>query len=358
MGLGTAALPYHSPEQAVNIIRQAIDQGVNYLDLGYAFDLKEQEKRVKIIVQALNLGYREKVKLALNFPPFQLQNTLDLERFLHWHLDWLQTSKIDYFLLGWLDQLTWPRMQKLGVLQQAESRLSQGAIQHLGFSFHDDYQALRTILNEYSNWELAEFQYSYMDFEHHPGAGGIHLAAEKGLTIVASEPFKKGRLLNHIPPGVQSVWDGDQEKRTPEELAMNWLWNQPEISTVAVDVNSIEQLKALISLSEKAEAGMLSIQDEVLISQAADSYRSLRTVNCTTCRSCLPCPQNIDIPRVFELHNDAVMFGEAQIPRFSFKFEKLSVDQCNQCGICVKRCGRGIDIPAQLKAAGHFLADV
>jgi hypothetical protein len=71
----------------------------------------------------------------------------------------------------------------------------------------------------------------------------------------------------------------------------------------------------------------------------------------------MPCPMEIDMPRIFELFNDAVMFNDAESARELYIFEQHSVEVCNECGICVKRCGRGIAIPELIREAHKLLGD-
>ena len=67
LGFGTMRLPTKSflPrvdwEKSINLIRYAIDNGINYIDTGWPYELGSSEK---IIGQALKGGYREKVFLV------------------------------------------------------------------------------------------------------------------------------------------------------------------------------------------------------------------------------------------------------------------------------------------------------
>ena len=59
------------------------------------------------------------------------------------------------------------------------------------------------------------------------------------------------------------------------------------------------------------------------------------------------------MPRIFEIFNDAVMYGDVPYARATFQYELLDLDACNECGACV--CGKKIDIPATLKKARALL---
>ena len=48
----------------------------------------------------------------------------------------------------------------------------------------------------------------------------------------------------------------------------------------------------------------------ILIERVSDTYLTLSPVSCTACRYCMPCPNGVDIPRIFEFYNEAVTYGD------------------------------------------------
>ncbi len=362
LGLGLGHLPTQpgNPHEidrteTAEIVRCMIENGVNYLDLGCSLDPVRREYILRLIGQVLKTGGRDKVRLALRMSPLMVADAGDFDRYLDSSLAWLGTDRIDFFVLGWLDRETWPKLQRQDVLDWAEKALSSGKIGGTGFAFHDQFQFLKEIMSSYPGWSLAQFQYSFMDVDHHPGVSGVNFAAENGLGVVAAEPLRGGRLTRQPPDKVAAVWAGGKPQRPLYQWGLDWVWNHPAVSTAVVDISSLEQAEQDVALAGKARADSLTVQEEVLISYARDAYRKLRAFPCTACRSCMPCPVGIDAPRIFELYNEAVMFGDPEIPRSLYRFEGHSVEACNECGLCVRLCGRGIDIPRQLKAADRLL---
>ena len=139
------------------MLRYAIDQGVNYLHLEHFYDKKRQENRCRVINQALQDGYRDRIKLAINLPSLTINSTLDCERYLNEQLTQLQVRSIDFFLFGGLDRTNWPRLQELDVFRWSEGAMADGRVDKLGFSFHDQFQFLRDIVDAYDNWFSARF---------------------------------------------------------------------------------------------------------------------------------------------------------------------------------------------------------
>ncbi len=335
--------------ESVRMLRYAIDHGVNYLDLGFPYDRQRHERLTRLLGRALQDGYRQKIKVAANLPSFLIDSSRDFQRYLNEQLEWLQADRIDFYLLGGLNRDTWPGLQGLDVLHWAEGAMADGQIGRLGFSFHDNFQVLRGILDDYDKWAVCQFQYSYMDVDNQPGVGGLKYAAEKGLAVVVAEPLKGGRLTQQPPESVARVWAGVSPERTLAEWGLRWVWNHPAVSTVVCDMSTLEQVIQNIALADDAEPASLTVQEQVLVSQVREAYRKLRPVPCTTCRACMPCPQGIDVPRIFELYNDAIMYGDIETGRSIYRTERHRIDSCTECGSCVNTCARQIAILDWLK---------
>ncbi len=331
------------------MLRYAIDHGVNYLDLGCPYDLEQQERLSTIVTRSLQDGYRQKVKIAASLPSLFIDSPADFDHYLDQQLKWLKADSLDFFLLGGLNRETWSRLKELDVLAWVEGAMADGRIGKLGFSFHDHFQGLRSILGDYDGWTLAQFQYSYMDADYQPGVSGLRYAADKGLAVVAAEPLRGGRLTKEPPPSVAKVWAGAPQKRPLVEWGLHWAWNHPAVATAVSDMSTMKQVKENIALADSAQPDSLTVAEEVLISQVRDAYRKLIPIPCTTCRGCMPCPQGIDVPRLFELYNDAVMYGDMETARTIYHLEKHDIDSCNECGICVDACARNIAIVDWLK---------
>jgi predicted aldo/keto reductase-like oxidoreductase len=363
LGFGVMRLPlidenpaHINEPESIRMIRYAIDHGVNCLDSGYPYDLKYLERLTHLVGQALQDGYREKVRVAATLPLFLINSPSDFDRYLNEQLQRLQTGRIDFYLLGRLNRENWPRLQDLGVLRWAEKAMIDGRIDQLGFSFHDHFQVLKSILDAYDNWSLCQFQYSYMDVNHDPGVSGIQYAAEKGLGIVVAEPLRSGRLTKEPQESVAKVWASGQKKRTLAEWGLRWVWNHPEVSVALCDMSTMEQVVEDVQLADHAEPDSLTVQELVLINKVREAFRKLSPIPCPSCRACMPCPQGIDVPRIFELYNDAFIYDDAEMERSLYYGERHDVDSCTECRACENACAKRLPILDWLKKAHRLLA--
>jgi len=364
LGFGVMRLPSLAGDPAnideaeiFKMLRYAIDSGVNYLDIGYPYDPAKHERLVRLLGRALGEGYRQKVKIAAGLPTYLVDASKGIQPYLDNWLEWLQTDRLDFFLFGGLDRNTWPRLREMGAINLAEKSLAGGRVENIGFAFHDYYQTLREILDAYDNWALCQVQYSYMDIDHHPGVGGIRYAAGKELAVVVTEPLKGGRLVREPPDTVAAVWADAPQNRPPPEWGLRWVWNHPEIAAAVVDMSSLEQVAANVALADTAESDCFTVGEEIFISRVRDAYRKLKAIPCTACRGCMPCPLGIDVPRIFEIYNDAVMYDDIETARSLYRIERHNIDSCDECGSCVRACGFKIPIMDWLKKARKLLAE-
>ena len=362
LGFGVMRLPlidedlaHINKAQSIKMIRYAIDHGVNYLDLGYPYNISQHERLARLASQALQDGYREKVKVAVTLPSLSVNSPSDFERSLNEQLQWLQMDTIDFYLLGRLNRENWPNLRELDILRWAEEAMLDGRIDKLGFSFHDHFQVLKNILDDYDNWAFCQFQYSYMDVDHDPGVSGIKYAAEKGLAVVITEPLRWGRLTKEPPESVAEVWASSKQKRTLSEWGLRWIWDHPEVSVVVSDMNTMEQVVENVALADSAEPDSLTVQELVLISKVKEAYRKLRPIPCPSCRACMPCPQGIDVPRIFELYNDAIIYSDAKTARSLYRSEQHRLDTCTECSACENTCAKRLAMLDLLKAARQLL---
>ena len=86
LGLGCMRLPVLNGQydnidvdNAVSLIRKAIDNGINYIDTAYPYHNGQSEI---VIAEALKDGYREKVFIADKLPSWLIQKREDMDHYL------------------------------------------------------------------------------------------------------------------------------------------------------------------------------------------------------------------------------------------------------------------------------------
>jgi hypothetical protein len=250
-------------------------------------------------------------------------------------------------------------MRDLEVLTWAEKAIASGRIRYLGFSFHDDYEAFQEIVDATDQWTFCQIQYNYMDIENQAGTRGLKYAAGKELAVVIMEPLLGGRLVNP-PPSVKNLWNAASVQRSPAGWALQWLWNQPEVSVVPSGMTEMVQVEDNLASAAISGVGTLTNADLAQVDEARQLYLSLSPIPCTKCLYCMPCPNGVNIPRNFKIFNMGKMYGKPEAARGDYKnwFPKEEwASECIACLQCELLCPQNIPISGWMPIVHSVLGE-
>jgi predicted aldo/keto reductase-like oxidoreductase len=362
LGFGAMRLPIvdndpaHVDEaEAIRMIRYAIDHGVTYVDTAYPYHKGTSEV---VVGKALQEGYRERVSLATKMPTWLVTSPDDLDKYFSEQLERLQTDHIDFYLLHALNKERWPSMVDLKVCEWAEHQMEENRITYLGFSFHDNLEVFKEIVDSY-DWTFCQIQYNYMDEHYQAGTEGLKYAASRNLGVVVMEPIRGGQLAADPPRPIQEIWERAPLTRTPADWALQWVWNHPEVSVVLSGMSTMTHVKENVASAEKSGPHTLTDEELRIIAEVRDMYRTLCPIPCTNCSYCLPCPNGVRIPRIFEIYNEAVMYNSPDRARrfYAFLKEGERADSCEKCGNCEEVCPQSIEIREWLSKVDRFFKE-
>ncbi|MGI6208719.1 MAG: aldo/keto reductase [Anaerolineae bacterium] len=327
--------------EAIRMIRHAIDNGLNYVDTAYGYHGGNSER---VVGKALQDGYRERVKLATKLPPWNVTTAADFDRIFNDQLQKTQSDKIDLYLLHSLSKDSWHKLRDLGALQWAERQMAKGRIGYLGFSFHDSLEVFKEIVDAY-DWTFCQIQYNLLNEDVQAGTEGLEYAASKGLGVVIMEPLLGGRLARP-PRSIADLYNSADPNRTPTDWALQWLWDKPEVSVVLSGMSTMQQVEENLASAARSGVGSLSQAERNLLRQVQEKYAALHPIPCTGCEYCLPCPEGVNIPRIFAIYNEGMAYEEMAQARE--RYARLPADQwgslCEQCRRCEGLCPQHIEI--------------
>lgn len=366
LGFGAMRLPTledRSIDQprAVRQIRDSIDRGVNYIDTAWPYHGGQSERIVGV---ALQDGYRDRVKIATKLPSWLVHTREEMDLFLDQQLEKLQTDRVDYYLLHALDGSSWDKLDGLGVLDFLDRALADRRIVNAGFSFHGASEDFRRIVDA-CPWTFCQIQYNYLDEYLQAGTAGLEYAASKDMGVIVMEPLRGGNLGLPTPPSaIGEIWDESEQKRSPTEWALRWIWDHPEVTVVLSGMNEESHIEENIATTDGALPGSLTDVERELVARVAAKYRELMKVGCTGCGYCMPCPAGVMIPAIFETYNKMHMFGNLEEGKFMYAVricgglssrEPGFASQCTECGQCVEKCPQQIPIPEVLAEVAEEL---
>ncbi len=321
-------------EEAIRLIRYAIDYGVNYVDTAYNYHGGQSEV---LVGKALADGYREKTYLATKSPVWKLEKPEDFDLCLEEQLAKLQTDHLDFYLFHALNRERWEKVKKLGLCERMRAAKKAGKIRFMGFSFHDDVSAFKEIIDACPDWDFCQIQHNYIDTHNQAGNEGLAYAAARGLGVIIMEPLLGGRLAA-APPQVAKVLP---EGRSAVKWAFDYLWDKPEVGFLLSGMGSEAMVRENIAYADESHAGMVPAEERPLYEKAREIFQTMAIVPCTKCSYCMPCPFGVDIPAVYDAYNKTASLGLKKA-RPVYEEIKGKADLCRKCKACEKLCPQHI----------------
>jgi len=355
--LGKPAIKH---EEAIKLIRQGIDSGINYVDTAYNYHDYESEI---VVGKALKDGYREKVSLVTKCPIWddkEFTKPEDLEKFLDDSLKKLEVEYLDVYLLHAINKKRWDeKVLPMKLIDEGMKVKEKGKIKHLGFSFHDKPEVLKEILEhpDSAKFDVMLIQYNLLDKQYEEM---IQLAKDKGLGVAVMGPVAGGRLAGNPPEDMQPLLT--KGRKNFADLALRFVWSNPNISVALSGMGSEEMLvdNLAIAATEKIELSKEEIDHtEDIITRFKDKTDNI----CTSCKYCEPCPQEVAISFIFRSLILGQVYGDMKTAKLYYSKigEKdwppgKQANACIECGECEPKCPQKIQIIDQLKKAHEVLS--
>jgi predicted aldo/keto reductase-like oxidoreductase len=173
---------------------------------------------------------------------------------------------------------------------------------------------------------------------------------------------------------MNEILERSNVKRTMADWALQYVWDQPEVSVVLSGMSNMQQVIENVESANKSGSKSLSESELTTINELRDAFRKYDIVPCTSCKYCMPCPNEVTIPTVFRFLNELAYWGEkrskiiysfyGRLAKTSEEFERRKriegeveggAGLCTECGECLDKCPQQIEIPEMMKKAKAVL---
>ncbi len=325
IGFGGLIIPRISLQSAVEVIRYALDLGVNIIDTAKSYGDSEEKvgvaisgRRESCIITSKSLANDKNTLLA--------DIDLGLKR--------MNTDKIELYQLHNVSSSE--RLEKTlmpgGLLDGLKQARASGKIDFIGFSGHKKDILISAIKTD--EFDFVEMPINVVDRDTWYDV--LPLAIERDMGIISMKPLAGGALTDLTPEII--------------DLALRYVVYQ-NISTTVVGMRSISEVEQNIKAGTMYRQLTDSEMEKLFI--AADS---LSKTFCRQCEYCLPCDQGLDIPTIFILYKHYTRFGAHESARQRYAQLPVKVDSCRECGKCESKCPYELPIIDMLKKAEEKLA--
>ena len=357
LGFGAMRLPLKNGKidriKARQLIFNAIDNGVNFIDTAYLYGDSE-----KFLGEILQGEYKDKVKICTKLPSIHVRKYEDMENFLDEQLERLQRDCIDYYLIHSVDLKTVNRLLKRGLIDFLKKAKREGKIKHVGFSYHGVKEEFDILIDGY-DWDVVMVQYNYFDENVQASVEGIEYAASKGMGIFVMEPLKGGILAGKMPKEAEEIFKKADPNKTTAQWALQWVLNNRNVSCVLSGMNSMEQIDDNLAIANATTPMSMTFEELETVELVKRVMKNLLRINCSTCGYCMPCPQGVNIPECIKTYNEKYLFDHKGLINQSFlDYYQLvggimggaaNAGLCNGCGKCLRKCPQKLDIISELE---------
>ncbi len=337
VGFGGIPIQYQPREEAVRVVRRAIELGVNFIDTAHSYGDSEDK------IGAAIKGIREKLFISTKT---HFRTKSEVKRSIEESLHRLAIDKIDLIFIHGVDSdEELEHRLKMGVLEAMKEARETAKVDYIGISGHQNDVLVRAIKTGEFDVVMATYNISNDD----GGRELFPLAWDLDVGVAVMKPLGGGYLA--VPPEMVQFKVADRATSTAE-ASLRFVLSNPYITTVIPGMGKIKEVEEDVPLG--------SVPQRMPPSEVKGLQARAKEVGFTFCQGCgyCPplCPQGIRIDEVFRLLVFHEQYGMREWAKIVYQeSHEAEVALCDECRSCVEICPAQLDIPAKLKEASAIL---
>lgn len=359
LGFGMMRLPEADGKTDLDEVCRMVDAymqaGFNYFDTAYAYGQSES-----IVGQAIVKRYpRESFYLATKLPAWRMSGPEDRDRIFNEQLERTGAGYFDFYLLHSLeDGGNYDTYEKYDCFRWAMEKKAEGAIRHLGFSYHGSPELLEKVLDKHPETEFVQIQLNYADWDNPVVRSGelYEILRRRGVPMIVMEPVKGGTLAN-LAPELEARFRAARPEASNASWALRFVGSLPGIMTILSGMSHEDQVRDNIRTFTHFEP--LSESEKAVVDEVTKIMLDTPLIGCTACRYCCAgCPMKISIADVFRAVNTIRLYHEQFRPKAFYSglvARSARASACIACGQCESVCPQHLPVIALLKEASALL---
>lgn len=361
LGFGMMRLPLTDPgdqskiddARTARMIDDFIDGGFRYFDTAYMYHTPSvSEETIGRLLSARRA--RDEFELTDKMPISMVSEPGDFERIIAGQMARCRVDRFDRYLLHNLGSTNYAKVQRLGGFEFLKRLKADGRAGRIGFSWHDQADALDRVLTEHPETEMVLLQINYADWEDEgiQSRRNYEACVAHGVDVAVMEPLKGGALAR-LPEAAYRILADVSPHASAASWGLRFAASLRGVFVVLSGMSTEDQLRENMALFDALEP--LSDGERDALARAAEAVRGAAEIQCTACRYCTDdCPKRIPIPDIFALFNDQKRFGK--MPTHIDTYGNVTTDRgraadCVACGRCEAHCPQHLPIIDSLKLA-------
>ncbi len=315
VGLGGIPIQRVNLNDVVRLLDYLQDNGVNFIDTARGYTCSEE-----YLGLALKGRRNEFIIATKSMSRTYEKMKEDIEISLHN----LQTSYIDLYQVHNLksEEEFNLLMSENGAYKALLEAKNEGKVKHIGITSHS-YEFLDKII-EMDLFETIQFPYNIVEDKNKEIFKKAH---QKGLGTICMKPLAGGAIENG-------------------KLAIKYLLNDKNVDVV------IPGMKNILEAKENVNVDSLEYTKDDFL-EINKIKKELDGDFCRRCGYCAPCTKGIDIANCFMFYGYYSRYGLKDWAVSRYNSLNAFASDCIKCGVCLKRCPYGLDIPEKLKAVSE-----
>lgn len=310
-----------SIKEAVEVLNEALDEGINFIDTARAYT--DSEEKIGMVAERRSEFYLASKSMARSADAIYEDVLTSLKL--------MNTDYIDLYQIHNVK-----RMEELdvvlgehGALNGLKKAKEEGKIKHIGITGH----SLEVLIKAVKTDEFESVQVPYNFIEQKAAEELFPLARERKMGIIIMKPLGGGQL-NEI------------------KLSLRFILQQPDVILIP-GMDEVRHVHENLSVLKPYQA--LNAEEIAKLKAEADIVGENF---CRRCAYCMPCPKGIDIPQIFifQLQYKRYNLVEAIPQRYAAMPVKASA--CIDCGACEKKCPYNIPIRKRLMEMRELMGDI
>jgi hypothetical protein len=360
IGLGTEYI-WHDPlEKVEEVVLEAIENGVNYIDIFMGSpDVRDNlgivlKKRRKDVLIAGHLG-------CIDIEG-QYAKTRDVQISLKFIDDFYKRLQTDFIDILFLHNINEEKefkevFESGGILDIALKLKKKGRARFIGFSGHKVPVALKALRSGYVEvfmfpinpaFDILPGSTAHDEIEDEKNRDFIDAAysiqerislyyecQQRDIGFVAMKPYGAGRIF--------SLLKNTSERTKVVLQCLNYALTRPGVSVVIPGCKNAFEVRSALNYLEASEAD----KDHSFLIKNLDLNLKGK---CMYCNHCQPCPEGLDIVTITQL-TDAADEDFTGILNEKYLILKKKASNCSKCRLCEKRCPFDVSIITNMEKA-------